>query len=81
MEYDGDFHLVFTFKLRSHAIIQLTDYLRCFPGDRPIEGDIVKLVNLVYWSIIVKSHDQNTSVSRINQEIVLEYLHSLGIFP
>lgn len=73
MEYDGDFHLVFTFKLRMHSIIQLTNYLWCFPGDRPIEGDVVKLVNLVYWSIIVKSHDQNTSVSRINKEIALEY--------
>lgn len=73
MEHDGDFHLVFTFKLRTHTIIQLTNYLCCFPGDSPIEGDVVKLVNLVYWSIIVKSHDQNTPVSRINQEIALEY--------
>lgn len=80
MEYDRDFHLAFTFTLRMRSVIQLTNYLCCSPVDRPSKGDIVKLVNLVYWRIIVKRHDQNNPVSRINQEMALEYLHSLRIF-
>lgn len=55
------FPLGFYFQIKNafnHTIDKLP--LLLSPVDRPIKGDVVKLVNLVYWRIIVKSHDQNS---------------------